>query len=52
MSQTGLEFWFLVILICLDFVICDLEFVNQTSLQYSNTPVLQFLVHRSDLKLT
>jgi hypothetical protein len=28
--QTGLEFWFLVI------VICDLEFVNQPLLQYSN----------------
>ena len=35
MTKTGLEFRILVIVICLIFVICDLEFLI---LQHSNTP--------------
>jgi hypothetical protein len=38
MTKTGLEFGILVIVICLIFVICDLEFLF---LQYSSVPAEQ-----------
>jgi len=36
MTKTGLEFRILVIVICLIFVICDLEFLDTPALQYPN----------------
>jgi len=36
MTKTGLEFRILVIVICLIFDICDLEFLDTPALQYPN----------------